>query len=92
MHKLTIADHLNQSEKTYPAGNSGAPNGAVFSTAIASGPGSALPTVPAAIISLAWDRCMYALVIYEVAMTSHSVHLYGIHNWSCQLPICNDAT
>ena len=92
MHKLTIVDHLNQSEKTYPLGSSGAPNGAVFSTSIARGPGSALPTVPAAIISLAWDMCMYALVIYEVAMTNHSVHLYDIHNRSYQLPICNDAT
>ena len=92
MHKLTIADHLNQSEKTYPGGSSGAPNGAVFSTSIARGPGSALPTVPSAIISLTWDMYMYALDIHEVTMTSHPVQLHGIHNQTHQLPICNDAT
>ena len=92
MHKLTIADHLSQSEKIYPLGSSGAPNGAVFSTSIGRGPGSALPTVPSAIISLAWDMYMYALITHEVTMTSYPVQLNGIHSRPYQLPMCNDVT
>ena len=73
MHKLTRAARLSQSEKTYPLGSSGIPNGAVFSTAIACGPGSAVPTVPSAIISLAWGMYMYAVIIHDVTVTVHPV-------------------
>ena len=68
MHKLTRAAHLSQSEKIYPFGNSGAPNGWRFSVVIACGPGSASPTLPGASISLAWYMHMHALVIHEVAV------------------------
>ena len=73
MQKLTRAARLSQSEKIYPGGSAGAPNGWVFSCVIACGPGSALPTVPSAIISLAWDMYMYALVIHDVTAIIHPV-------------------
>ena len=54
MHGLARAARLNQSEKIYPLGSSGAPYGMVFSDVIACGPGSSLPTLPAASNSLGW--------------------------------------
>ena len=55
MHKLARAARLSHSVNIYPRGSSGAPNGRMFSCSavIGFGPGSAVPMLPVASISLA---------------------------------------